>query len=298
MFYYTAFGLQIASETAFPEMFLSEETDHIDVHIRIGETPKSIQAGITENPELWITPDEFLMHFKDVARYYATGGNLIIAELYPSANQKKFRLYLLCNAMAAIVHQRKLIPLHCSGIICKTGVAIIVGHSGAGKSTTIKALTQKGHKIFADDVCVLKSENNKMLAIPSYPMMKLWENSFDLLQLGNAIEEDRIMAEMDKYGVFFHNEFIAQWKPIIKIFTIVKTENAHEVLTERQSGIEAFKIIAENTYRNYYVEPMKLNVLHFEMVSNLLQQSEVYKITRPVNKNSITEIVEIIEREL
>ena len=298
MFQYTAFGLNIASEIEFPEMFLSKNTELVDVHIRIGKTPKFIKDGRTENSELQITPNEFLMHFKDVARYYATEGNLIIAEPYPDANIKKLRLYLLCNAMAAIVHQRKLIPLHCSGIICKTGVAIIVGPSGAGKSTTVKALTQKGYSIFADDVCVIKSEKNKVLAIPSYPMMKLWDKSFDLLELENAKAEDKIISEMNKYGVFFHDEFISEWKPVVKIFTIVKEEDSHKVLAEKQTGIDAFKIIAENTYRNYYVEPMKLNAIHFEMVSNLLRQCEVYKITRPADKNSIAEVVKIIEEKL
>ncbi len=298
MFYYTAFGFSIASEISFPELFVRKKTKLIDVQIKIGTTPRTIANGETPNPDLWITPDKYLIHFKDAAYYYAENGKRIIVEPYKNAEPNSMRVYLLCNAMAAIIHQRKLIPLHASGIIINGGVALIVGHSGAGKSTTIKALTKKSHKIFTDDVCVLKLKKGKVFAIPSYPMMKLWENSFDLLQLGDKNKDYKIWQDNNKYGVFFHDQFVSSWLPVVKIFKIEKTETSTEVTISKINGIEAFITIGENAYRSQYVEPMKLNALHFNIVNNLLIQCEVYKITRPADKDSICRVVEIIEKEI
>jgi hypothetical protein len=70
------------------------------------------------------------------------------------------------------------------------------------------------------------------------------------------------------------------------------------VKIKKQTGIQAFEIIGSNTYRNQYVEPMKLNTLHFKIVSALVNQCEVYKITRPDNRDSIDEMVNIIEQAL
>ena len=298
MFYYTAFGLNISSEIEFPEMLISTKADSTDVNIILGKVPPFPEDGSTINERLWITPNEFLMHFKDVATYYAKNGNLIIAEVNADAERKLVRLYLLCNAMAAIIHQRKLIPLHCSGIITQKGVAIIVGQSGAGKSTTTKALTQKGHRIFTDDVCVLKIKNNAISAIPSYPVMKLWERSFELLQLGIASESDMYSANFNKYRVFFHDHFVNEWQPVSTIFNLTVSEDSKEVSITKQNGIEAFVTIGENTYRNYYVEPMQLNAVHFEMISRLAQQCEVYKIVRPPTVDSIAVVVEMIENAM
>jgi hypothetical protein len=41
-----------------------------------------------------------------------------------------------------------------------------------------------------------------------------------------------------------------------------------------------------------------LNTLHFEIVSGLVQQCEVFKIARPDNRDTILEVVKIIEKEL
>lgn len=281
----------------FPEMLHADKSEAVDVHIRLGAVPPFPDEG-TQNERLWITPDEFLMRFTDVAIFYAKKGSLVIADVNPAADKKTVRLYLLCNAMAAIVHQRKLIPLHCSGVICKGGVALMVGHSGAGKSTTLKALSRQGHAIFTDDVAVLKNDEGCIHAIPSYPMMKLWEHSFDLLKLGKTNDNDKLNLYLNKYSVFFHGQFISEWKQVLKIFHLAKDENTTEVLIKKLKGIGAFKIIAENTYRNYYVEPMKLNAVHFEMVSSLFRQSEVYTITRPATADSIDEVVKIIEMHL
>lgn len=298
MFYYNAFGLHIASEMEFPEMLPGAKTDVVAVNIRLGAVPEFPEEGNTIKGYLWITPDEFLILFQDVATYYAKNGNLIIADINPEADKKLVRLYLLCNAMAAIIHQRKLIPLHGSGIISKRGVALVVGQSGAGKSTTIKALTQRGHPIFADDVCVLKNKQQAIFAIPSYPMMKLWENSFELLKLGVAPKSKQFSADYNKYAVFFHDNFVTEWLPVCKIFNLIVSEDCTEVSITKQTGVEAFYTIGENTYRNYYIDPMNLNALHFDMISKLIQQCEVYKIVRPATVDSIATVVETIENKL
>ena len=298
MFYYTAFGFNITSEIEFPELFIREQESDSDVNIRIGITPKYLAEGITANPDLWVTPNQYLIHFKDVAWYYAENGDHVIVEPYQNAEPKSIRLFLLCNAMAAIIHQRKLIPLHASGIVYNDGVVLIVGQSGAGKSTTIKALGNKGHQIFTDDVCVLKLHGNKILVIPSYPMMKLWESSFDLLELGNINDHHKISLAFNKFGLFFHDKFILKWMRVSKIFNIVKSGFENGVSIQKLKGLEAFKIIGENTYRNHYIDHMKLNRLHFEMVAGLLQQSDVFKISRPDGKDSISEVIKFIEQEL
>jgi hypothetical protein len=297
MFYYTAFGLTIASEFEFPELIINDQQVNIDVRIQIGTTPKSIEGATLCGHNLWVSPTQCLQQIEEVAYYYAENGNLVVVEPYANADQKSMRIYFLCSTMAAIIHQRKLIPLHASGIRTDKGVALIIGDSGAGKSTTIKALTNRGHKIFTDDVCVLRSNEGKIMGTPSYPVMKLWENSFDLLQLGKINEEQRLWPDTNKYGVFFHDQFAVQWEPVVKVFILEKVGN-ERVRMEKQKGAKAFVAIGSNTYRGAYIEAMQLNILHFTIVNDLVKQSEVYQITRPAEGDSLSEVISIIEKAL
>ena len=103
---------------------------------------------------------------------------------------------------------------------------------------------------------------------------------------------------MNKYGVFFHEEFVSRWMPVKTIFNIEKVNDADNVIAKKVNGIQAFEIIGGNTYRNHYVDFMKLNTLHFKISSALVKQCDVYKISRPANRDSVSEVVEIIEKEL
>lgn len=297
MFYYTAFGLIISSEIQFPELVVSENKE-ADVKITIGVTPKFIESPDFSNNGFTFTPTQFLQHIEEVAYFYAEKGESIIVEQYKNADRKSLRIYLLCSAMSAIIHQRGMIPMHASGILTDEGVVLIIGDSGAGKSTIIKALSKKGHPIFTDDVCVLNNQNGKIEGIPSYPVMKLWENTFKLLELGEITREDRLWPDVDKFGVYFHNEFIASWKMIHKIFILEKSEDMDQPALINQSGMEAFIAIGSNTYRGWYIEPMKLSVLHFNIVNALIKQCEVLKIIRPAEGDSVALVAELIEENL
>ena len=298
MFNYIAFGLHIASEIEFPELFPDSQTNPADVSITIGKTPENLTAGKIDNVELWITPEEYLIHYKDIGWYYASNGKEIIVQPCSKSDPKLIRLYLLSNAMAAIIHQRKLIPFHASGIFIKGGIALITGPSGSGKSTTLKALTTRGHKIFTDDVCVLKEKDETILATPSYPMIKLWKESFDLLSLGDEQRTHGLYQHSNKFGVFFHDQFVSSWEPPLKIFNIEKLDSAEKVTLSKPEGSNAFKLIGENTYRNHYVEAMKLNSLHFKLVSGLVKQCDVFTLTRPLHTDSISQIVSMIEDQI
>ena len=226
-------------------------------------------------------------------------GRLIIVKKYKGSCQKTLRIYLLCNPFAAIIHQRKFIPLHASGFLTANGIVLLIGYSGSGKSTTIKGLEERGYQLFTDDVCVVKEIDGKIYCIPSYPMVKLWENSFNLLELTEIREENRIWPDENKFSIFFHLNFINNWKPLWKIFVIEVDNNTNDdVFLIEQSIIESFKEIGKNTYRNEYIEPMQLNALHFNIVSKIIKQCSIHKITRPRLKNTISEVINLIESHI
>jgi len=223
-----------------------------------------------------------LFKVKDIASYYATNGHSITVEINERVNEmRSVRLYLLATVMAAVLLQRNLLPIHASAILQSGGLCLITGDSGAGKSTAVAGLLKKGYTIFSDDVIVLDIHNKTVSAAASYPMMKLWEDA--LTKLDHALFSNRdfeIKPGMDKYGIFFHEQFDTSKHSVKKMIILQKGEIAH-IASRQITGAAIFKELIGQIYRPILLRDPDLKILVFQLFSSLMHTVEVYEITRP-----------------
>lgn len=297
MYNYWGYGLAIASEIEFPEL-LPYDSEQPDVLITLGKTPENLTgADVIKRVNLFMSPSEYLLKFVNVANYYVSMGNRIIVEPMATADKKSIRLFLLSNAMAAILHQRDTISLHASAIEHNGGLVLFCGQSGTGKSTTATMFQQKGFKIISDDVCVLKMDGDILSAVPSYPMMKLWEDSFAKAGLPIAEEADKIRPHMPKYARFFHDNFDITPKPVKKVF-VLENRNVDKVTIEPLNAISAFKELQKNTYRLVQMNAMQKRNSHFAVISKLTVVAQVYKICRPNGSNTLSTVIDLVTQTL
>lgn len=299
MNYYFAYGLSIATEIDFPELFAIAPTDTPQVSVRIGKIPiqfvKKVQDSKTN---LFISPDEYYLRIDDTAAYYAINGNEVIIEPTTDADLKSVRLFFLSNTMAAILYQREYIPMHASAIYVDGGIALFLGDSGAGKSTTVASLQTKGHRIFSDDICVPIQEQGVLKAFAAYPMMKLWKDTFSKIDIGEYNEEDRIRPQIEKYSKFFNESFDTRALPIKKIFILEKLDSSASFQSEPIKGISAFKYLRYQAYRLPYIKPMGIQQTYFNLLSSLLNNVPLVLISRPDKQNTINEVIQLIEESL
>jgi hypothetical protein len=301
MFKYWGFGLHILSEIEFPE-FMDAEFEQPDITISIGTVPEGLAGeSVLQKVRVAMSPTEYLQKVINVASYYVANGNEIRIDPNPAADEKSIRLFLLSNAMAAVLHQRNLIPLHASAIFHGDGVVLFCGPSGVGKSTIVTALQAKGYKVFSDDVCVLKpSVNNPdlIMAVPSYPMMKLWIDSFNKTGIQMASEEDRIRPHLAKYARFYHDEYEIAPQPIKRVFMLDSANLEQQAEIKEMAPIESFNALQRNTYRHVQMNAMKKRGFHFSIVSKLTAAVPISRISRPQHVNTVNEVVELIESTL
>jgi len=293
MYQYWGFGLHISSEIEFPELFpFTFEVP--DVVIRLGETPKSLPGDeVTQTINAYIKPAEYLLTMRDIGRYHVINGNQIIVEQIGNDN-KSLRVFLLSNAMAAVLYQRNMIPLHASGVLYKEGVVLFSGHSRSGKSTIATSLKMKGYSVFSDDVCVLKEVDGKILAMPSYPMLKLWEDSFAKTGLSMEEAKETVRPGLAKYAHFFHHSFITDAIPVRKIF-LLNTDNPLGTAEIVKPGfMEAFTEIQKNSYRPSQLNAMGKRKLFFSLASGLVNAASVYMVRRNEKADSLEQITKEI----
>jgi hypothetical protein len=301
MNYYFAYGLSIATNINFPELFVIPPTDMPDVNVRFGKTPVHISEKTDrEETNIFISPTEYYLCIDNIVSYYAANGNEVIIEPLAEGDEKSVRLYFLSNAMAAILYQRGYIPLHASAIYTNDGIALFMGDTGAGKSTTVATLQAKGYRIFSDDVCVPILESDMIKAFPAYPMMKLWKDSFVKTGIDSFQEENRIRPDLEKYGKSFYESFDIQAQPVKQIFILEKdaTLEKTQIRTQPIQGIEAFKHLQYYAYRLPYIEAMDMKKVYFELLIKLSNQIPVTLISRPDDNTTFNDLTGFIESGL
>lgn len=286
MYKYWGFGLHIVSEIEFPELLIAA-FEVADVRIVLGKISSPTTAEATQNKfgVRLITNDELIFAVKDVAGYHIAKGEIIVVEVDDNnLYLRNVRLFLLATAFAALLLQRNMLPLHASAVVIQDKLVLVAGDSGAGKSTTTAGLAKNGYPIFSDDIVVLqKGESNDVSVTASYPMIKLWDDT--LVNLEHEMFDDRsfeIRPGMDKYGIFFHENFITKSYPVSKIFILKKadcTEITHKIL----HGGKAFSELTNQIYRKGLLRSNHLKKLSFRLLTGLSQTCTIYEITRPEN---------------
>lgn len=293
---YWGFGLNIESEIEFPEL-LPTTFNKADVVISIGATPSKLDGeNVVHKVRMSASPKEYLLDLLNVARYYAAHGNKIVIEPYTNADNSSIRLFLLSNAMAAILHQQNKIPFHASGIITEKGLVLFTGRSGAGKSTTACGLMDLGYKLFTDDVCVLShnEQTGKIEAVSSYPMMKLWENTIDQYA-PQKVKSHKLRPHLAKYGFFEHDQFTTESLPVTQVCILKPDSLVDEYASRSLTAVKAFNELQQNTYRRGQVDMMNLRQHHFGIISRLTQQATITEILRPQRKNNISDFILYIQ---
>ena len=281
MYSYWGFGLNIASEIEFPEMYPAE-FDLADVTISLDK----ISILLTNTNDHYIhriNDKELLFEVKGIATYYVANGKSIFINIDErNAELRNVRLFTLATAMAAILFQRNLIPFHSSAIIKDNHLSLITGDSGAGKSTSVAGLIKKGYPIFSDDIVVLhKNVTEKILAYASYPMIKLWDDT--VVSLEHEMFNDRSFAVkpgIDKYGIFFHDKFDKSSYYVENIIILKKGVNAKIIVKELHGG-EAFAEVAKQVYRPGLLKGASVKKMRFDILTGLLKTSHIFEITRP-----------------
>jgi energy-coupling factor transporter ATP-binding protein EcfA2 len=301
MYYYWAYGLNISTEIPFPELFEVEAFPEPDAILVCGEVPKFIHGenGL-RSEHIMISPTEYLLHVTDVASYYVKQGKNIVVERKGQSDWDSVRLFCLSNAFAALLQQRNQIPLHCSAFLDNGELVLIMGDSGAGKSTTLAAILNRGYMPFSDDVCVpmLKGVNKELFMCSSYPMMKYWGDTFEKVQINDGQKDRKIRPDMDKFGVYFHEKFITDFKKVKLVVMIEKNLGADSVSSKKLEGIDLFKRLERNAYRGEYLGFTGLQKEHFMLFTCIANTTKTMLISRPISENSIDEVIEAILNEL
>ena len=288
-FTYFAFGLVISSEIACKE--LPEFKGNPQVFIKYGFVPLSLGESSYKGVCFEALSGKLLLKLFNIARFLIINGNEIIVEPFEKPDMQAIQLFLLGSAMGALLHQRKLLPLHGSSINFNNKAIVFAGVSGSGKSTLAAKMFEKGYPTLADDISTISFTQEKPVLMPGIPKIKLWSDSLIKLKIDSS-NLQKVRTELEKYYFPVNNQNFVNEMELKRIY-IISNRHQQGIEIQKISGIDKFAALKTNTYRYNFVRGMNLEVEHFKMATELGSKIEIFRLSR---ENKGFEIDELADR--
>lgn len=293
-YHYHIFGLNVS--TPLPFLDIPQEKCNVpDITVHYGQVPTSLQDVRIKGVRYQAGNNELLLHIDNVARFHISKGSEITIERHPHASDHEVLLFFMGSAIGAILHQRRLLPLHGSAIACNNKGVIFSGPSGIGKSTLAAGFHKLGYTLLADDICAIKmSAENMPVIIPGFPRLKLWEDALKKLkQSQRDLKRVRLEQNFKKYFLPFEN-ISTTCIPVSTVF-VIRTTNINDFKIEQIGGSDKFDTVLANTYRHRFLEGIGEKKHHFKLGSELVKHASVYQITRPQKGFLLEELMDLVK---
>jgi len=244
-------------------------------------------------PGLSCTSDsKYIFGVPGIARYDITPESVTVHAV-DQADTQAVQLFLWGSAVGTVLHLRGILPLHGSTVRLPDGTAaVFCGHSGAGKSTTVTALGQRGLACVADDVSAIQFDaQGQAWVYPGLPRTKLWGHALSLLALAPG---QQIREGMDKY--YFDMPVCPEPLRLTRLYELNVNQEA-EVSAQPIGGMGRITTLLTHTYRPLFVTTLGLQAAHMARVARLAPQLTMKRISRPRGESTLQKIVDLVTQD-
>jgi hypothetical protein len=186
---YTFGGMLVASSHPLPEL-LPQAGDALDrIDIAFSDDPGGPAGPVDwfhtwhDHDSVWarfgIAAGRFIVEFPEQAVFVVTAdARRVVVHAAPTYQTRHL---LLHQVLPLVVGRRGRLVLHAGAVAFGSRCAAFLGPTGAGKSTLVAACVAAGASLISDDCLVLTRDGASWVAWPSYPAVRLWEESVSLL---------------------------------------------------------------------------------------------------------------------
>jgi len=123
-----------------------------EVEVHYSETLPKIQTPVYSGENFRVNQSEFVLFAPGVGDFYVRKGKEVTFSIHPGADEGWVRLYLNGQVAVALLHQRKILSFHASSFDYDGRGVMVLGESGAGKSSLTASYVLSGAGLLTDDV--------------------------------------------------------------------------------------------------------------------------------------------------
>ncbi len=304
MYNYLIFGLRVTSDIHLEGAYAIVKADDIQVKIcqeKLDESYMEIsdlernneQVGVVKHyEENWAC-----LRFKKHGVFIIENGNTIKYQLYEQYDQHFVSQIFLCFCMTVLLIQRNMLLLHGSAILYKGKTLVISGESGAGKSSLSNEIMSRGYKQMSDDIVAVGQNEKGMIAYPSFPVRKLCADFVEKQEMDKSKLIPMPDIEREKYGLILRDEYYNQ-ETVLGAMVIIRARDVEEPILEEITGADKLKYLTENFFRLDVYEQISFKPEDMLRAIKIANQMPIYTLTRPMNRMTVKEQADLIEKQI
>lgn len=195
-------GLRVRSAFVLPDLLAWNGEDRPpDVLIEAGPVPDTLPDPVVQRPLLQVAADGACRFaIPGVAAWWISPNGSRIVVAMAGTDHAGMRTFMYGSVFAILLMRRGHLPLHACCVERDGRAYAISGRSGAGKSSLAMQMVRRGYRILADDVTVVDPGHpGALLALPTFPRIKLWRDMLDRLEI-DATGLELVTASVAKYS--------------------------------------------------------------------------------------------------
>lgn len=259
---------------------------------------KPIQEWIQPDGAIWATchrvPGGYVMRFPEFADFeISRDAHTVVCHPVAETEAQTIEHLYLNQVLPMVLGRQGTLTFHGSAVEVDAGAVAFMGQSGLGKSTLALSFATNGFRFLADDGLVIDDAGEQVIARPSHPSIRLWQDSKDALSPRDADEASALpytaKCRINAGGGIV---FCDEPRPLSAVF-ILEDEGARDVQLERIRPADALIRWVRHSFM-LDVEDDDLVAGHFERVSRLVTKIPCYSLDFPRRFDQLPDLRQMI----
>jgi len=321
--FYVVFGLRLGSDQPIPGLVPQPRPEAVDLKVchedqswwrRLLEMPQELwHTGVPDKPggepgyKMWRVAGGTYIRWR-----YSDGCQFAIDRAATrlwvfgseDATSEYLATYLSGPVLGVILRLRGTTCLHGSAVDVAGHAVVLLGYSGAGKSTTAATFARLGFPVLSDDLTVLREEADAFWVLPGDPNLCLWPQSVALLYgspnaLPPVISHNVLMPEWNKRSLDLTRpgyRFQSQPLPLGAIYILAERQEDADHRVEGVRGKERLLLLLGNTFASTYLD-QELRAREFEILGRLLDEVPVRRLIPRAGAAYLPQLCEAILKD-
>ena len=156
-----------------------------DVTVARVQASGNVQNPVYSTENLQASQREFSLTVPSVGSFFVRDGREVEYSVFPGADEDWVRLYLNGQVLVALLHQRMIINFHASSFVHNGKGVMVLGDTGAGKSSLTISFVLSGAGFLSDDLTPVILKEGVPHLLPLNRRVKIRKGTAEQLNLGN-----------------------------------------------------------------------------------------------------------------